>query len=489
MEPEGYFAEAEAFCRAINAEHYAAGAGLKPGLKISPIYSRHLRLFEGERFEEARNWGLEPTEERYLLDFIASGYLKNQTKELTERLAAAESEAAVDWDEHPVAYRDAPVLIANEAGAVRRHDLEQRYFDVMATFNPTLEEREKRVQREARGFGFTDYVALYDELRGLDIPGLTKSMQAFLADTDELYFSALDTYLGEMRILRDDGRRCDVARVFRAPELDAIFPAQRLLPTLHATIRDLGMILEDQSNIRLDTVPRSLKSPRAFCSPIQVPDDVRLVLKPSGGEQDYETLLHEAGHAEHYANVERTLPFAYRRLGDASVTESYAFLLEYLAIDRGWLRRHLGVTQPEALLRLVGFHKLYFLRRYGAKLLYEQELHRADEPGDVAPLYDELLTRHVGVGYGTESYLADVDAGFYCAAYLRAWIFEAQHRRYLQREFDDEWFRNPKAGKFLVELWRDGQRHPVEELARFMGYEGLDIAPVTEDIRTLMGAK
>jgi hypothetical protein len=81
-----------------------------------------------------------------------------------------------------------------------------------------------------------------------------------------------------------------------------------------------------------------------------------------------------------------------------------------------------------------------------------------------------------------------VDGGFYAAQYVRAWIFEAQHRRYLQREFDDDWFRNPKAGKFLIELWRDGQRHPVEELADFMGYAGLDLGPVTEEINALMGA-
>ena len=144
--------------------------------------------------------------------------------------------------------------------------------------------------------------------------------------------------------------------------------------------------------------------------------------------------------------------------------------------------------RPESLLQLIGFHKLYFLRRYGTKLLYEQELHRADEPSDVAELYDEMLTQALGVGYGPESYLADVDAGFYCAQYLRAWIFEAQHRLYLQREYDDEWFRNPKAGKFLIDLWRDGQRHPVEQLAKFMGCDRLDIEPVANEIRTLMGA-
>ncbi len=488
MDPEEFMVKAERFSRAIGAEHYAAGAGLKAGLDLTPIYDRHLDLFEGEMFEEAKIWDLEPTEERYILDFIAGGYLEARTKELAEQIAAAEAAAAVNWDEHPVAFRDAPVLIANEADAVRRHELERRYLEVLARFNPLREEQEKRVQRQARGFGYPDYVALYDDVRALDISGLTQTMQTFIADTDDLYFSALDTYLGEMHILRDDARKCDLARIFRAPAHDLEFPRERLLPTLHATMRDFGILLEDQANIHLDTEQRPLKSPRAFCSVVAVPDDVRLVIKPGGGQQDYETLLHEAGHAEHYGNVDRSLSFAYRWLGDASVTESYAFLLEYLTTEPMWLRRHLGYERPASLLQLLGFHKLYFLRRYGTKLLYEQELHRADEPSDMGELYDEMLTRALGVGYGPESYLADVDTGFYCAQYLRAWIFEAQHRRYLQREFDDEWFRNPKTGKFLLDLWRDGQRHPVEELAKFMGYEGLDIQPVAEEIRTLMGA-
>jgi hypothetical protein len=488
LEPELYFADAEAFNRAIHTEHYLAGAGHKVGLDIVPIYTRHLPLFEGERFEEAKRWGLEPTEQRYVQDFIASGYLHNQTKEIAEQVAYAESTAAVEWEERPVPYRDLPGRIANEADAVARHELERLHLEKMATFNPLLEEREKRMQRGARGFGYPDYVALFDDVRGLRIADLARQMQEFIAATNELYLAALDTYLSEMRILRDDARRCDLTRIFRAPEFDAYFASERMLSTLHASLRDLGILLEDQLNIHLDTEARPLKSPRAFCCPIQVPDDVRLVIKPSGGVQDYEALLHEAGHAEHFGNIDRTLPFAYRWLGDSSVTESYAFLIEYLANDRLWLRRHLDYAQPEGFLALAGFHKLYFLRRYGTKLIYEQELHRADEPSDVAPLYDELLTTNLGVGYGPESYLADVDDGFYCAQYLRAWIFEAQHRRYLQKEFDDEWFRNPKAGKFLIELWREGQKHPVDTLARFMGYDGLDLGPVTEEIRTLMGA-
>jgi oligoendopeptidase F len=489
VEPEDYVRDAEAFTSELNREQYLVGAGLKTELELDSIFRRHVPLFEGERFDEAKRWGLEPVEERYLADFIATGYIENQTRALTEQIVADELAATVEWDGHPVPYRMAPPLIANEADAVRRHALERLYLDTQATFNPTREERERRAQREARNFGYPDYVTLYDALHAIDLDALITQMDGFIADTTEGYLAALDTYLGEMRILRDDARKCDLARIFRSSPFDASFPQDRMVATLHSAIKDLGMNLEEQGNIHLDVEPRPLKSPRAFCAPIHTPGDVRLVLQPMGGEQDYETLFHEAGHAEHFGNVDRTLSFPYRCLGDAALTESYAFLLEHLLHDPMWLRRQLGVEQPKSFLQLAGFHRLYFLRRYGTKLGYERELHRADDPTDFAPAYDELFTKNLGVGYGPESYLADVDDAFYAAEYVKAWIFEAQLRRYLLREFDDEWYRNPKAGRFLLDMWHDGQRHPVAQLARFMGYAGLDPGPVREDIRALLEAQ
>lgn len=486
VEPEAYIADAEAFTTALHRERYLVGAGLKSTLELGPIYQKYSHLFEGERFEEAKRWGLDPLEERYLLDFIATGYLGNQTRSLTEQIIAGELAATVEWDGQPVPFRELPVLIANEADAVRRHALERLQLEALASFNPLREERERRLQREARSFGYADYVALYDALHAIDLDALITLMQGVLDQTREEYLAALDTYLGEMHILRDDARRCDLSRIFRSAPFDEQFPKERLLATLYAALKDLEIELEDQTNIRLDVEPRPLKSARAFCSPIQVPGDVRLVVKPVGGVPDYEALFHEAGHAEHYGNIDRTLSFPYRCLGDAAITETYAFLLEYLLHDPTWLRRHLAIEQPKSFLQLAGFHRLYFLRRYSTKLIYERELHRADEPSDLAPVYDEIFTANLGVGYGPESYLADVDDAFYAAEYVRAWIAEAQMRRYLQNEFDDEWYRNPKAGRFLVDLWREGQRHPIAQLVQFMGYDGLDPTSVAEDIHALL---
>ncbi len=46
--------------------------------------------------------------------------------------------------------------------------------------------------------------------------------------------------------------------------------------------------------------------------------------------------------------------------------------------------------------------------------------------------------------YPTESFLSDMDSGFYSADYLRAWIRSAQLRRFLVGEVGEDWWRQPR---------------------------------------------
>jgi hypothetical protein len=85
---------------------------------------------------------------------------------------------------------------------------------------------------------------------------------------------------------------------------------------------------------------------------------------PIGGWDDYVTLFHEGGHTEHSANVDPELPFEFRRLGDNSISETYAFLLQHLVEDPEWLSRRLGVEDPSGLVAHAKAQRLVYLRRY-----------------------------------------------------------------------------------------------------------------------------
>ena len=261
------------------------------------------------------------------------------------------------------------------------------------------------------------------------------------------------------------------------------FPRSGCCRRFRETLTALGIELDKQKGVRLDVEARPQKSPRAFCAPIVIPGQVMLVINPHGGQDDYSALFHEAGHTEHFAHVDGSLPFAARGLGDNSVTEGYAFLFEHLMYEPPWLERYLGWSDADEFVEFKRFFKLYIVRRYCAKLLYELELHRSDNARSKAKRYADLLTAHLGVRYNPADYLFDVDDGFYCARYLRAWAFEAQLRRYLEDRFGGQWFLSARAGARLKRLWAMGQRHAVEKLVKKLGYPSLDFAPLFEELQ------
>jgi hypothetical protein len=147
--------------------------------------------------------------------------------------------------------------------------------------------------------------------------------------------------------------------------------------SIRRQVRDMGIDPLASGRITLDTGDREGKRSRAFCSPVRVPDEVYLVLRPHGGQTDWNTFLHELGHALHFAYMRPNLAFEYRWLGDNSITEGYAMLFDHLMETEGWLKRYteLGANNVQRYLRAAGFEELHFLRRYCAKLMYEIELY------------------------------------------------------------------------------------------------------------------
>ena len=256
-----------------------------------------------------------------------------------------------------------------------------------------------------------------------------------------------------------------------------------MLPALEATLADLGIDLHAQRNVHLDLEQRPGKSPRAFCSPIEVPGKVMLVIQPIGGHDDWRALFHEAGHTEHYANTSPDLKLEAKRLGDMAVTEGWASLFEHLVDEPAWLNRRLDVPGVAKIANAGAASELYFLRRYCAKLLYEIEFFQAADAATMRPRYAELLTEALKLPANPESYLDDIDGSFYVTGYLRSWAVEAQMREHFRSEFGNDWFARREAGDRLRELWSVGQGPTAEELLYDATGQRLEMASVAERIR------
>jgi len=165
------------------------------------------------------------------------------------------------------------------------------------------------------------------------------------------------------------------------------------------------------------------------------------------------------------------------------VTEGWAMLLQHLVTEPAWLSRRLDVPRIDELARDGGVSLLYFVRRYCAKLLYEIELFQVEDPTTVRSRYAELLSDALKIPVHPESYLDDVDGGFYVIGYLRSWAFEAQLRDFLRGEFGNEWFARREAGNLLRELWSLGQEPTADALLKDVTGASLEMAAVGDRIR------
>ncbi len=272
-------------------------------------------------------------------------------------------------------------------------------------------------------------------------------------------------------------RRSDFIFLKRAKKYDRYFKKQNLIEGFSETLYQLGIDIKRQKNIIFDVEERENKSPRAFCCTVRIPEEIYLVIMPSGGQDDYEALFHEGGHAQHYANTKVGLDFEYKFLGDNAVTEGYAFCFENLLHDKDWLIDFAGMDNETAsyFKYFSNMLKLWYCRRYAGKLIYELALHNGKTLNGKEEKYKEILSSVTLMDYPAENYLYDVDENFYCTNYIRAWIFESQLKDYIKRKFGSKWFFKKKAAAFLLELWSYGQKFGAEDILKQLGYKGLDI--------------
>jgi len=493
--------DGQAFSEEISREYYLAAAGLKPTAELQPIYAKYgivmsedalamtLEAFRGTTSETEQH-----RQSRILLEWLASLQSGRELAPLEEREIAWEASAMITLpDGSKLQYERAPIEIANSTDRAHRqqiHDARSRLIE--SELAPL---RMERLQRERDIIERLDLAGGYNEtwelLSGLSLTGLRAQCEQFLRDTQAMWDDTFPEFLTRvLGVKAKEATRADALALFRAREFDAYFPAREMEARVQKQTREMGVDPLASGRITLDTSEREGKRSRAFCAPVRVPEEVYLVLRPHGGQTDWSTFLHELGHALHFAYARPDYPFEYRWLGDNSVTESYAMLFDGLMQDAGWLKRYtdLGETRVHSFTRSAGFEELHYLRRYCAKFIYETELYGGDTRWSSLPdLYVDLLSTATSFAYPRSDAFVDIDPGYYSARYLRAWQLQALLDETLTARYNEDWWRNPRAGPWIVQsLFMEGQRELAHELATRVSGQSLSFDPLVREIERLL---
>jgi hypothetical protein len=337
--------------------------------------------------------------------------------------------------------------------------------------------------------GIADPVERNEDEKGISLRELSAALRvASVEGTDA--FDVLRTRWFE-KLLGPD--RDDVPSSYhtsylrRLSPLESTYTKDRATEICLATLTDLGFDLAAATNIKLDLDDRPQKAPRACVIASDPPAIVHLITRAQGGLHDYQAFLHESGHALHFGGVDADLPLSYRRLArDHALTEIYSYIVEAVSREPAWHAKYFGLSDEQAAenAEATVFLEALLFRRYEAKLRFELGFWgRFAEDGGSSAGYEEFLTAATGIRYRADGYLSDMDAGFYSADYLRAWIRSAQLRRHLIDTVGEDWWRNRKTGELLTSLFREGTKPSSEDVAARIGFAPLDTAPLLSEIR------
>jgi hypothetical protein len=475
-------------------EGRAVRVGEKEVSEQAAIVARYADLFSREqlqtlREEEQASDGDHQEWLYRLRKTCESGLVAAELAERDDELENAILAARVTFKGEELPLRSALAQLSVLPGYGDRAELGELYRQKSAEFNEqrldlirAYEELEADLSEEP------DPVARNEDEKQISLRELESVLVAASDRIEEAFLELRETWferlLGPEREAQPSYAHMGYVR--RLSPFDDTYTKDRATDVCLETLSALGFDLAADRNIKLDLDDRPQKSPRACVIASDPPQVVHLITRAQGGLHDYQAFMHEAGHALHYAGVDPSLPYTFRRLSrDHALTEIYSYICEAITREPGWHAQYFGLSDDEARTnaQATTFLEALLFRRYTAKLGFELGFWSSfEDAGTTSDDYADRLTAATGVRYPRDGHLADMDAGFYSADYLRAWIRHAQLRAHLVDEVGEDWWRSPKTGEILRALFAEGTRPSSEEIAARLGYEPFDTTPLINEL-------
>jgi len=494
LSPTEFQSRLERYLFERSEEWRAVRVGEKEVSEQAEIVRRFADLFSREQMDALHETEASASgDERELLyrlrktceSGLISSELAEREDELENRLLA--ERVTFHGEEMPLRNAQAKLAVLNSYAD--REELGEIQAAASAKFNDDRLDLLRMTEELAAEYsGIADAVERNEEEKDISLRDLSRALKAASDDSTQSYGVLRDRWftklLGEEH--EDVPSSYHTAYMRRLSPLESTYTKDRATEICLQTLEALGFDLNAQPNIKLDLDDRPQKSPRACVIASDPPKIVHLITRAQGGLHDYQAFLHEAGHALHYAGCDPQLPYVFRRISrDHALTEIYSYIVEAISREPEWHEQYFGLSSEQAQenAEATTFLEALLYRRYEAKLRFELDFwSRFNGDGGDAEVYERFLTEATGIRYKKDNYLSDMDAGFYSADYLRAWIRSAQLRDHLVSEVGSDWWRNSKTGVLLTDLFREGTKPTSEEIAARLGFDALDTKPLLHEI-------
>ncbi len=235
-------------------------------------------------------------------------------------------------------------------------------------------------------------------------------------------------------------------------EFDAAIEPRRVL-------QKLGFRVE---RLQTDAEERAGKHTSPICFGIQIPNDVRLLVRPVKPFTDMESSFHEHGHGMHFIAISETAPYWDKYTISNGVAEIFSTLIERLMRKPSFLTRQFKTPKNivEDAIEREKFMELFFLTFYAANSLLKIEFWEENLSMEQAnERYERYTEEFMGVrvpGKYWQLHHVMPDYDLYSPSYMIAAVRAAELDRKLENLFGSSWWTDKRAGDYIRKRASDG---------------------------------
>jgi hypothetical protein len=436
-------------------------------------YAEAEDLFSLSRISEAQravseSAGLEERRARFLLSFLVRGRARCAAAVELDRRLDFETLGAVELGESRIAPSAVPARLARTEVAVERRALEGAWLEALAVEEPVFHDLLQREREVYEELGYGTLLESCEILSETDLRALAREGARALEESEGELRDLLDWFLPRSAgVAPSEGAAGDRFALWWAAPTAALFGEPAALRSSIHILTNAGLDPLAGGRIRLERRGEVRRTAGALACPLRIPQSVALVYSGGPGLSTHHAELAALGRALHAGYTDPELPLEFRWMGDEAVPLAWGSLLGGLLFDASFVRDRYGAGSARLAehRRISALLLLLRLRRRVA--LLQLAIAWCEAPGlaEVTEEYPTLFETATGLRHDARQAAWDVGLPSDAAAFLRAEQLGAVLREHLRERFDEDWYRNPRAGEALAHLLRDGRRFTAAELA------------------------
>lgn len=430
---------------------------------------------------------------RVLLGWLTALEVERVCAPMDEWIARWKASAVVRTaDGRTIPFVDVDRVIARERSRAARLHLDAARVDLVERdLVPTTRERAARERDTIESVAIGDTMLdVASRITGADVAALAAAARDALSRSADAWRDSLGERLHRhASISVQEARPADLAATVSLAEFDGAFPRSLRSLTMRRLVAEMG--LDPDAGGRLRIVASLLTTaPAVEIVPVEVPRDVHIMLGVDDGFDGYRRALRVLGRALRLVHVREDAHFEHRWLGDHAANEIGGLTLRLVLLDAGWLMRYTGLTRSEAdsVVRRAALASLYELRHALATLLcHIQAVDAGLSAGAIEESYIETIGAAIGVRPHRSDAVLRTPPLLHPGSRVQAWQGASVLADSLVEHFDVDWYRNPRAGPWLVEgVFAPACGEVAAEVAKGATGRELTLAPYLARLERLL---